>query len=236
MDPDEWDRVVPVNLAGTFWMCQEAVRRMREGEGEGGSIVNVSSLNGFRARAQFPTHVHAIAESGVIGLTMTLASEVGQYGIRVNCVAPGIHMSPIALDAAGPGAAGRRYFQEAAAATPLRRVVNASEMAGPISFLLGTDSAYVTGQMLPSDGGRATNLMSEVWRPRRFHSWRQSFARSRARIGEVGSAGPHGRSWSSVHSTWAEKVRKDLGTLNQIHWPSVVDHKRRNSVNTSSMR
>lgn len=154
VEPDEWQRVMSVNLAGTFWMCQEAVRRMQR-QGGGGSIVNISSINGFRARFQFPTHVYAIAKAGVIGLTMTLASEVGQYGIRVNCVAPGIHMSPMALEAAGPGDAGRRYFQEAADATPLRRVADASEMAGPIMFLLSEAAGYMTGQVLPSDGGRA---------------------------------------------------------------------------------
>ncbi|MBU2667183.1 SDR family oxidoreductase [Actinoplanes bogorensis] len=154
MQPDEWTRVLDVNLNGTFWNCQEALRRMMPARK--GSIVNISSLNGFMGRRQFPTHAYAVSKSAVIGLTTTLASEVGKHGVRVNCVAPGLHKSPMAFAVAGSETATDEFFAGARESTPLDRVADAAEMAGPVMFLLSEASGYMTGQLLVSDGGRST--------------------------------------------------------------------------------
>jgi NAD(P)-dependent dehydrogenase (short-subunit alcohol dehydrogenase family) len=154
VDATEWSRVLDVNLNGTFWNCQEALRRMMPAKR--GSIVNISSLNGFMGRRQFPTHAYAVSKSAVIGLTTTLASEAGKHGVRVNCVAPGLHKSPMALAVAGSEAATGEFFAGARESTPLNRVADASEMAGPVLFLLSEASGYMTGQLLVSDGGRST--------------------------------------------------------------------------------
>jgi NAD(P)-dependent dehydrogenase (short-subunit alcohol dehydrogenase family) len=153
MDDAEWARVMDVNLNGTFWNCREALRRMIPAGR--GSIVNISSLNGFMGRRQFPTHAYAVSKAGVIGLTTTLATEVGRYGIRVNCVAPGLHKSPMAFAVAGGESATDEFFAGAVESTPLARVADASEMAGPVMFLLSDASGYMTGQLLASDGGRS---------------------------------------------------------------------------------
>jgi NAD(P)-dependent dehydrogenase (short-subunit alcohol dehydrogenase family) len=154
MREDEWTRVLDVNLNGTFWNCQEALRRMMPAGR--GSIVNISSLNGFMGRRQFPTHAYAVSKAAVIGLTRTLASEVGKSGVRVNCVAPGLHKSPMAFAVAGSETATDEFFAGARESTPLDRVADASEMAGPVLFLLSEASGYMTGQLLVSDGGRST--------------------------------------------------------------------------------
>ena len=153
LDDAEWQRVLDVNLSGTFWTCREAIRRMVPSGG--GSIVNISSLNGFMGRMQFPTHAYAVSKAGVIGMTTTLATEVGTYGIRVNCVAPGLHKSPMAYAVAGSDSATDQFFGGAIEATPLRRVADAAEMVGPVLFLLSSESGYMTGQMFASDGGRS---------------------------------------------------------------------------------
>jgi NAD(P)-dependent dehydrogenase (short-subunit alcohol dehydrogenase family) len=152
-DDDEWTRVLDVNLNGTFWSCREALRRMMPAGR--GSIVNISSLNGFMGRRQFPTHAYAVSKAAVIGLTTTLATEVGRSGVRVNCIAPGLHKSPMAMAVAGSGAATDEFFAGAVESTPLARVADAAEMAGPVLFLLSSASGYMTGQLFASDGGRS---------------------------------------------------------------------------------
>ena len=152
---DEFDRVISVNLAGTLWTCQEAARRMID-HGTGGSIVNIASLNGFMGRVQFPTHVYAASKAAVIGLTRSLAGELGAHQIRVNCVSPGLHATPLAAVVAGDPEASKTFFENAAKFTPLGRVADPAEMSGPILFLLSGDASNVTGQMFASDGGRSS--------------------------------------------------------------------------------
>ncbi len=152
---EEFERVIGVNLAGTVWTCQEAVRRMIARQ-RAGSIVNISSINAFRGRAQFPTHIYAASKAGVIGLSRSLAAELGAHGIRVNCIAPGLHATPMATSTAGGPEATRAFLESAKAGTPLNRIAEPTEMAGPVLFLLGSDSRNITGQVISSDGGRST--------------------------------------------------------------------------------
>lgn len=152
---DELYRAYVVNLAGTFWTCQEAARRMIAAQ-RGGSIVNISSLNGFMGRVQFPTHAYAATKGAVIGLTRSLAGELGAHQIRVNCIAPGLHVTPLAASVGGDPETTRVFFENAKKFTPLGRVAEPSEMTGPILFFLSDHSGNMTGQVVASDGGRST--------------------------------------------------------------------------------
>ena len=152
---DEVSRVFAVNVNGTVWNCQQAAERMIAA-GRGGSIVTISSLNGFMGRVQFPTHIYATSKGAVIGLTRSLAGELGRYGIRVNCVAPGLHVTPLAATVGGDPEATKRFFDNAVTSTPLGRVADPEEMTGPILHFFSDASGNTTGQIIASDGGRST--------------------------------------------------------------------------------
>lgn len=147
----EWDKVMGVNVSGTLWCCQEALRRMLPRRR--GAIVNISSLNGLMARMGIPTHAYSISKAAVVGLTRTLAAEAAAYGIRINCVAPGLHTTPGVAEGLGEEGA-KQYIATAIKTTPVGRVAGPEEMIGPILFLLSEDSANIVGQTLVSDGGR----------------------------------------------------------------------------------
>ncbi|MCC6224200.1 MAG: SDR family oxidoreductase [Thermoleophilia bacterium] len=148
--PEDYDRVLDVNLRGTFLCCQAAVPLLaRRG---GGAIVNVSSI---AARGTTPvTGVpYAAAKAGVLGLTRRLAREVGPLGIRVNAVAPGLFLSGPRLEGMWVGlSAGERA--EVLDAIPLRRLPELAEAVAPILFLASADASYVTGAVLDVNGGR----------------------------------------------------------------------------------
>ncbi|MCG3753967.1 SDR family NAD(P)-dependent oxidoreductase [Amycolatopsis sp. Poz14] len=150
--PADWDRVLGVNLAGSFWSCREGARRMKAlGRG---SIVNISSTNGLMARRNYHSHIYAVSKAGIVGLTKTLAAEAAEWQVRVNCVAPGMHLGKMQADMTGSDAAASEFVEKAVAFTPLGRAGTGSDMVGPVLFLLGPESAYMTGQVVVSDGGR----------------------------------------------------------------------------------
>jgi NAD(P)-dependent dehydrogenase (short-subunit alcohol dehydrogenase family) len=149
---DQWERVLCVDLAGTFWVCQQAMSQMIP-NGKG-SIVTIASLAGIQARQAYQSHIYAAAKGGVIALSTSLAAEAGPHGIRVNCIAPGLHKSP--MWSQGANAETLRVYQERwIADSPLQRVADPEDMVGPTLFLLGAESAYITGQLLISDGGKS---------------------------------------------------------------------------------
>ena len=143
---DLMDRVIDVNLKGTFFMCQSVGRRMIEAGR--GSIVNIASIGGLVA---FPGSVgYQASKGGVVQLTRALAVEWAPSGVRVNAVAPGHVATELVRRQweAEPGL--KEYFLSR---TPLNRLATPEEVTGPVVFLAGDASAMVTGQVIAIDGG-----------------------------------------------------------------------------------
>ena len=143
IDEDEWDRVLAVNVKGT-WLCARAlVGLMREAGG--GSIVNMASEVAFSGS---PGLAHYVAsKAAVVGLTRTLARELGPSQIRVNAIAPGF----IPTQASQGMLAEARYDTSG---TPLGRVGQPADLLGALAFLVSDESSFVTGQTLLVNGGR----------------------------------------------------------------------------------
>ncbi|MEY2553610.1 MAG: hypothetical protein QOC57_1470, partial [Ilumatobacteraceae bacterium] len=135
---DEWDRMMAVNVRGTFLCCREASKHMPRG----GSIVNVSSTTAFNGSKGF---LHYVASKGaVVSMTKTLAFELGPQQIRVNCVGPGFTPTEgsAVLGAYDP------------TATPLGRVMEPDDLLGTYCYLLSDDSKFVSAQTILVNGGR----------------------------------------------------------------------------------
>ena len=149
MDPDRWRRVLDINVIGSFLCAREAVKRMStKTGGAGGAIVNVSS----RAADIGGPHEYvdyAAAKGAVDAMTIGLAKEVGDQGIRVNAVKPGLIYTDI--HAAG-GEAGR--VDRLKSNVPMQRGGYPAEVAEAILWLLSDASGYTTGSFIDVSGGR----------------------------------------------------------------------------------
>lgn len=144
---EDWDRVMRTNLRGMFLNTQIAGRAMRAA-GRGGAIINIGS--GCNKHA-FPRLVdYTTSKGGVEQFTKVAAVELGPYGIRVNCLAPG------AIATARTAAEAGDYDATWAKVTPLRRVGQPEDLTGPLLFLISDTAAFVTGQTLWVDGGAFT--------------------------------------------------------------------------------
>lgn len=139
-DLSEFTRSMGVNVLGVMLGCQRAARHMKANGG--GSIVNMASIGGISAGAGVMTY--RAAKAAVIHLSRSIAVDLAQYGIRVNCIAPGhieTGMTTYDMDSV------MRFTQ------PLRRHGNAADVADAVVYLASERSAQVTGILLPVDGG-----------------------------------------------------------------------------------
>ena len=151
VDVQDWERVLDVNLTGTFHCCQVVIPGMIE---EGwGRVVNISSSSAHSGQPFMAPYV--AAKSAVIGLTKSLALEFGPKGITVNTIPPGFVDTPMLRDSEAKGLLGGD-IEHHASSTPVRRAGRPEDIAAMCSFLCRDEAGYVTGQVLGVNGGRNT--------------------------------------------------------------------------------
>jgi len=147
---EDWDLVVDVDLKSVYLGCKYAIPEMQKTGG--GSIISTASIAGLRGS---PTlHAYSAAKAGVINLTRSIAGEVGGYGIRVNCICPGIIVTPIWGQIGVLSEEQRQgLFQAMGQRVLLQRVGMPEDIARGALFLASDDSSYITGHALVIDGG-----------------------------------------------------------------------------------
>jgi len=143
LEEADFDRVLAVNLKGTFFGSAAAARVMREQRA--GSIVNMSSANGVVGLAGLAPYT--AAKHGVVGLTRSAALEFANKGVRVNAVGPGYVDTPRMRETP------ESVLSQFAAAHPMGRLAQRQEVARLVAFLLSDESAFCTGGFYPIDGG-----------------------------------------------------------------------------------
>jgi NAD(P)-dependent dehydrogenase (short-subunit alcohol dehydrogenase family) len=144
MTPEQWSEVLSVNLDAAFHLlrlCTPVMRRTG-----GGAVVLVSSINGQRGK--FGQANYVASKAGLMGLAKAAALELGSFGIRVNCIAPGWIETP--MTAAVPA----EFRDRALAETPLHRLGQPDDVASAALFLCSEMSRHITGQVLRVDGGQ----------------------------------------------------------------------------------
>jgi 3-oxoacyl-[acyl-carrier protein] reductase len=146
MTESDWDRIVSVNLKGTF-LCSKAVLPTMIKQ-RYGRIVNVSSVSAKRGGGVYGGAHYSAAKAGILGFAKALAREVGAYGITVNSVAPGL----IATDIRG-GLESPERQKEMTKDIPCQRLGTPEEVAAAIAFLASTEAGYVTGEEIDINGG-----------------------------------------------------------------------------------
>ncbi|MBS5842865.1 MAG: SDR family oxidoreductase [Clostridiales bacterium] len=140
---EDWQRLLDVNLSGTFHTCKCAAPAMLSRKH--GAIVNISSIWGVAgASCEVP---YSATKSGLIGFTKALARELGPSGIRVNCVAPGV------IDTEMNAIHSKETLEALAEETPLCRIGKPHEVAAAVYFLASEEASFITGQTLCVDGG-----------------------------------------------------------------------------------
>jgi NAD(P)-dependent dehydrogenase (short-subunit alcohol dehydrogenase family) len=146
LQADDWQRIIDVNVRGTFLIARSAGRVMVEQRS--GSIVTTSSVNGVTGIPR--RHAYGPSKAAVAQLTRTLACEWGQFGVRVNALAPTYVATPMIERLASEGKVDIGRLERR---TPLGRIASVDDVARAASYLLSDWSDYVTGIVLPIDGG-----------------------------------------------------------------------------------
>jgi NAD(P)-dependent dehydrogenase (short-subunit alcohol dehydrogenase family) len=146
---EKWEKIIQVNLTGTFNCCQAVIPDMLEARW--GRIVNISSSS---IHSGTPRMTHYVAsKSGVVGLTKALALEFASRGITVNTIPPGFIDTPMLRAAAQ---AGSLDVQRSVASTPVGRAGRPEDIAAACAFLVSEEASYITGQVIGVNGGRNT--------------------------------------------------------------------------------
>jgi acetoacetyl-CoA reductase/3-oxoacyl-[acyl-carrier protein] reductase len=140
----EWDAVLNVNLKGAFNFIHHLAPHLRERQR--GKIVNVSSINGMRGK--FGLANYAASKAGLIGLTKTVAKELGRYNVNVNAVAPGYILTPLTQKLP------QQILDQAQSETVLGRLGQPKDVANTILFLCSDLAGHITGEVIKVDGGQ----------------------------------------------------------------------------------
>ena len=149
LDIDLWRLVIETNLNGTFYMSRAFGRGLVE-QGDGGSIVNISSIAGKIMAAN--AAAYSSSKAGIHALTCAMASEMGQYQVRVNAICPGM-IDTYRMDDIPRG---QVWDEMVASRVPLGRAGNGDEIAWMTAFLCSDQGSWITGQLYTVDGGTAT--------------------------------------------------------------------------------
>ena len=148
IDERDWDLMMNTNLRGLFLCCKAAIPVMERGDG--GSIVNISSMAGISAYAR--SLPYAVSKAGVIHFTLGAASQYTSRGIRINCIAPGTVDTPQARGSSGSADALRKIAET----HPMGRIGRPEDIADTILFLSSDEAAYISGETIIVDGGSRT--------------------------------------------------------------------------------
>jgi 3-oxoacyl-[acyl-carrier protein] reductase len=148
LSDEDWNRVLDVNLTGAFRLTRAALGAMMRQRF--GRVINVSSVSGIRANPGQANY--AASKAGLIAFTRTVAAEVARRGVTVNAVAPGLIETELTRDFTG-NAAEANGSSALLDAIPARRTGSPEDVAACIRFLASDEAAYVTGAVLPVDGG-----------------------------------------------------------------------------------
>ena len=143
MKEEDFDKVLDINLKGTFHICKQVVPIMMKQKH--GKIVNISSVVGIAGNAGQSNY--AASKAGIIGFTKSLAKELASRNILANCVAPGFirtDMTDVLADS---------VKENILSSIPLKRMGTAEEVANLVYFLASDENSYITGQVIPIDGG-----------------------------------------------------------------------------------
>jgi 3-oxoacyl-[acyl-carrier protein] reductase len=145
MSESQWDRVLNVNLKGTFNYLQAVAQIFRKQES--GKVVNITSIQALRG--SFGISNYAASKAGVIGLTKSAAADLGRAGVNVNAVAPGFVATPMVARLPA------KIREEAARESVFGRVGEAQDVADLVAFLCSERARYITGEVIKIDGGQS---------------------------------------------------------------------------------
>ncbi|MCL2214844.1 MAG: 3-oxoacyl-[acyl-carrier-protein] reductase [Treponema sp.] len=143
MSVEEWQKVIDINLSAAFFVSRAVARDMIKKRA--GSIINMASVVGIHGNGGQANY--SASKAGLIGITKSLANEVASRGVRVNAIAPGYIESD--MTAAVPEEARKKMIDS----IPLKRTGKQEDVAKAVLFFASDDSSYITGQVLPVDGG-----------------------------------------------------------------------------------
>lgn len=144
LDEADWDQLLEINLKGVYLACKATIPALTRAGG--GAIVNLTSQSG-RTKSYFSAPDYVASKAGIIGLTMALANQNAEFGIRVNCVAPGLAETPMLSVYTA------KQRESMLASIPLGRFATPDEIAEAVVFLATSKSSYITGQTLNVNGG-----------------------------------------------------------------------------------
>jgi glucose 1-dehydrogenase len=143
---DEWDRIIGLNLTGTFHWVQESARFMRDAPRTGQAILVISSIRSLGVR---PGRIaYSVSKAGLNQLVRVAAYELGSLGIRVNALTPGLTATGLALS-------DKKFFDEQVALLPIGRAGLPADIAEAALFLVSPASSFITGASLVADGGES---------------------------------------------------------------------------------
>jgi NAD(P)-dependent dehydrogenase (short-subunit alcohol dehydrogenase family) len=148
---EDFDKIIQTNLYGT-WLVSTAAARALRSAGRGGSIINIASITGLRQAERLTPY--AVSKSAVVQMTRQMALELARYGIRVNAIAPGYFESDLT----------REYLktdigQELLQRIPMHRFGDYESLTGPLLLLASDSAAYITGAVIPVDGGHLLSTL-----------------------------------------------------------------------------